>query len=57
MYTKPRKHSFRPAAEAIQFTVDQAALRVTDKAAEKEKRVADMVCSIDNRDECLACGS
>lgn len=39
------------AAEAIKFTVDQTKLNT------KEQNEADLVCSIDNPEDCLACGS
>ena len=39
------------AAEAIKFTVDQT------KLTKQEQNAADLVCSLDNPDECLACGS
>lgn len=44
----------RPAVDAIKFTVDKQALK--DEDAE-EQNMADMVCSIDNRDNCVSCGS
>ncbi|CAM8907609.1 unnamed protein product [Rhodiola kirilowii] len=50
----------RAAADAIKFTVDTAAAlnetnaEVTDDA---DTQIAQMVCSLSNRDECLACGS
>ncbi|CAM8902132.1 unnamed protein product [Rhodiola kirilowii] len=50
----------RAAADAIKFTVDTAAAlnetnaEVTDDA---DTQMAQMVCSLSNRDECLACGS
>lgn len=39
----------KPAANAIQFTVDKAAL--------KKKQVEGMVCSLKNKDECLMCSA
>uniref|UniRef100_A0A6A7FPL6 Ribonucleoside-diphosphate reductase n=2 Tax=Hirondellea gigas TaxID=1518452 RepID=A0A6A7FPL6_9CRUS len=65
----------KPAASAIQFTVDKLKLNnktktttgkeekenkspeKKDKGSEKEKNVAAMVCSLENKDECLMCGS
>ena len=41
----------RPAADAIKFTVDKQALKSKGEA----ENMADMVCSIDNRDACLSC--
>jgi ribonucleoside-diphosphate reductase subunit M1 len=54
----------RAAADAIKFTVDTALLKANGengtKAAEEEDveaKMAQMVCSLNNREECLACGS
>ena len=49
----------RPAVDAIKFTVDKMALRDPAAATEttEEENLAAMVCSIDNRDNCLSCGS
>ncbi|XP_061386053.1 ribonucleoside-diphosphate reductase large subunit [Musca vetustissima] len=69
----------KPAANAIQFTVDRsrvastvAAAATTNgekqngvaspakedaEAAEREKRMAEMVCSLENKDACMSCGS
>jgi len=66
----------KPAAQAIQFTVDktkvkealsakkekvpvgdQAPAAAADLTGEVTKNMATMVCSINNRDECLSCGS
>jgi len=64
----------KPAAQAIQFTVDKSKVKdaVAGKAdknlgnqapaaagdmAELNKNMATLVCSINNRDECLSCGS
>jgi len=41
----------RPAVDAIKFTVDK------QKIDEEDKNLADMTCSIDNRDNCISCGS
>jgi len=40
----------KPAADAIQFTVDQNKL-----TKNKEKNEADMMCSLDNREACVSC--
>jgi ribonucleoside-diphosphate reductase alpha chain len=40
------------AAEAIKFTVDQSKVKNA-----KEQNEADLVCSLDNPEDCLACGS
>lgn len=74
----------KPAAQAIQFTVDKQRLTqkvgngtstsnenspdktspnksmnggITNGDKEREERLAQMVCSIDNKDDCLMCGS
>lgn len=53
----------KPAANPIQFTLNKEKLTETQgpvKASEeevKERNVAAMVCSLQNRDECLMCGS
>uniref|UniRef100_A0A0D9WMC9 Ribonucleoside-diphosphate reductase n=1 Tax=Leersia perrieri TaxID=77586 RepID=A0A0D9WMC9_9ORYZ len=54
----------RAAADAIKFTVDTALLKANGengtKAAEEEDveaKMAQVVCSLNNREECLACGS
>lgn len=59
----------RAAADAIKFTVDQQALKVTEAKLQKEnvspkdlegksdKQLAAMVCSLENKDECLMCGA
>mmetsp|Transcript_25256 Transcript_25256/g.47754 ORF Transcript_25256/g.47754 Transcript_25256/m.47754 type:complete len:828 (+) Transcript_25256:50-2533(+) len=61
----------RAAADAIKFTVDQASLKAAnsnsnleeakDKENTKPTKVADnmaaMVCSLQNRDDCLMCGA
>lgn len=39
----------KPAADAIQFTVDQ------NKLKNREKNEADMMCSLDNREACTSC--
>lgn len=55
----------KAAASAIQFTVDKSKLKkpsatttTTVTAEEKsEENMAAMVCSLQNKDECLMCGS
>ena len=49
----------RPAVDAIKFTVDKMALKDTTQQMEptEEENLAAMMCSIDNRDNCLSCGS
>ena len=48
----------RPAVDAIKFTVDKEALQSSATAEEVESaNMAAMVCSIDNKDACLSCGS
>lgn len=43
----------KAAADAIKFTVDQSKL----KEKTEEEKEADMLCSLDNPEECIACGS
>ncbi|XP_013113623.1 ribonucleoside-diphosphate reductase large subunit [Stomoxys calcitrans] len=69
----------KPAANAIQFTVDRSKMAAQVAAttngvkengiaspkhqeqdmaaAEREKRMAEMVCSLENKDACMSCGS
>lgn len=52
----------KPAANPIQFTLNKEKLKDTplvtpSKQEEKERNTAAMVCSLENRDECLMCGS
>lgn len=49
----------RAAADAIKFTVDQEALQKRKGAQriDSEAQLAAMVCSLENKDACLACGS
>lgn len=42
----------KAAVDAIQFTVDQAALEEARAKAEE-----DLVCSLDNKEACMSCGS
>jgi ribonucleoside-diphosphate reductase subunit M1 len=52
----------RPAVDAIKFTVDQLSLKDSrmadleeDKKNDEAKKLADMVCSLDNKLACLSC--
>ncbi|KAL0344336.1 UNVERIFIED_CONTAM: Ribonucleoside-diphosphate reductase large subunit [Sesamum angustifolium] len=49
----------RAAADAIKFTVDTSMIKDKPKVAadDDNSKMAQMVCSLSNRDECLACGS
>lgn len=50
----------KPAANAIQFTVDKTALRKTTEISnkgEQEKQKQAMVCSLQNKEECLMCSA
>jgi len=56
----------RAAADAIKFTVDTAALKENvgagnkvqeQQTAEEEQKLAAMVCSLENKEDCLMCGS
>lgn len=62
----------KPAANAIQFTVDKSKLKsptsvngavngtpngVKSSTGSPEQNMAAMVCSLENKDECLMCGS
>jgi ribonucleoside-diphosphate reductase subunit M1 len=55
----------KPAVNAIQFTVEKEKLAANirsngnnEKEMEKEKKnAADMVCSLQNKDECFSCGA
>ena len=51
----------RPAADPIKFTLDKLSLKdKAGKATEEETKVkneADMLCSLENKDACLSCGS
>ncbi|CAI9109128.1 OLC1v1008889C2 [Oldenlandia corymbosa var. corymbosa] len=48
----------RAAADAIKFTVDTSMLKEKPKVADDdETRMAQIVCSLTNREECMACGS
>ncbi|XP_015683288.1 ribonucleoside-diphosphate reductase large subunit [Protobothrops mucrosquamatus] len=49
----------KPAANPIQFTLNKEKLKEKSsrEEEEKERNTAAMVCSLENRDECLMCGS
>ncbi|KAH6770614.1 ribonucleotide reductase 1 [Perilla frutescens var. hirtella] len=49
----------RAAADAIKFTVDTSMIKDMPKAVadDQNSKMAQIVCSLANRDECLACGS
>lgn len=48
----------RAAADAIKFTVDTEMLKDNSEVvADDDSQMAQVVCSLANRDECLACGS
>jgi len=49
----------KSAVDAIKFTVDKEALKNStgEDATEKQKKLQDMACSLDNPDACEACGS
>ncbi|KAJ8477118.1 hypothetical protein OPV22_020845 [Ensete ventricosum] len=50
----------RAAADAIKFTVDTSLLQKTTKPVEDddvEAKMAQVVCSLENREGCIACGS
>jgi len=47
----------RAATSAIQFTVDKNKLEEPTTNAAEIQKAADMACSIDNPDDCEACGS
>ncbi|CAN6252905.1 unnamed protein product [Urochloa humidicola] len=49
----------RAAADAIKFTVDTTLLQDKQETSEDDvqAKMAEVVCSLNNRDECLACGS
>ena len=50
----------RAAADAIKFTVDATNIKqesIKPVTEDVEKNLAQMACSLENKDECLACGS
>ncbi|OVA00243.1 hypothetical protein BVC80_1633g12 [Macleaya cordata] len=49
----------RAAADAIKFTVDTSMLKEKSNVVDDDltSKMAQVVCSLENREECLACGS
>jgi len=52
----------KPAANPIQFTLNKEKLKESAQPARtpeevKEQNTAAMVCSLNNRDDCVMCGS
>jgi len=47
----------KAATDAIQFTVKKEVHNQPDASLLKEQNQKDMACSLDNPDECVACGS
>ncbi|KAH9301040.1 hypothetical protein KI387_012623 [Taxus chinensis] len=49
----------RAAADAIQFTVDTTSIKENTKQVTEdvETKMAQVACSLENKDECIACGS
>lgn len=50
----------KPAAQAIQFTLDKSkALAAVQNGTKKESsfNMEALVCSLQNKEDCLACGS
>lgn len=48
----------KPAANAIQFTVDKTKVQAKNGKLEKEEAEMSMIaCSLANKDECMSCGS
>ncbi|KAI3427512.1 Ribonucleoside-diphosphate reductase [Psidium guajava] len=49
----------RAAADAIKFTVDTSFMKenATAQAQDDDTKMAQVVCSLTNREECMACGS
>jgi ribonucleoside-diphosphate reductase alpha chain len=52
----------KAAADAIKFTVEKEVKSSAEPAtpetqAAKAQKMADIACSLDNKDDCLACGS
>ena len=47
----------KPAAQAIQFTVDKTKLKTSETISEKtkEENMAAMVCSLENKEACVMC--
>lgn len=49
----------KPAANPIQFTLNKENLKTPNRTEEDttERNRAAMVCSLENRDDCVMCGS
>lgn len=50
----------KPAANAIQFTVDKSKVKakvINGKVEAEDENMAAITCSLQNKDECLSCGS
>ncbi|MDC1189165.1 ribonucleoside-diphosphate reductase subunit alpha, partial [Flavobacteriales bacterium] len=47
----------KAATDAIKFTVDKTTLGAKSEAVTAEQREAEIACSIDNPDDCEACGA
>ena len=51
----------KSAADAIKFTVEKEEKKLDEaisaNVTDKEKKMSDISCSLDNKDDCLACGS
>ncbi|XP_067620893.1 ribonucleoside-diphosphate reductase large subunit [Eurosta solidaginis] len=60
----------KPAANAIQFTIDksrketngdanveQSPAKAADESLNRSQNIADMVCSLENKEACMSCGS
>jgi ribonucleoside-diphosphate reductase alpha chain len=47
----------KAAADAIKFTVDAQTRLPAAPETSKEKKMADIVCSLENKDECTSCSS
>ncbi|KAL5992766.1 ribonucleotide-diphosphate reductase subunit rnr1 [Asimina triloba] len=49
----------RAAADAIKFTVDTSAIKENTRAMDDDLQAqrAQVVCSLENQEECMACGS
>jgi ribonucleoside-diphosphate reductase alpha chain len=47
----------RPAVDAIKFTVDKQALQSAPAERTKEENEVAMMCSLDNPEGCISCGS
>ncbi len=47
----------KAASDAIKFTVDKKAIAQPTVKQMEEQKAADLACSLDNPDDCVACGS